>query len=97
MIISQLPYDVIWRYFSWSNQTLAMIVLWAATVYLRGKKRNYFLTLVPAVFMTAVSATYFLIAPECVHLPPVVAWPLGIAVAGAVLTYFLIKGKKKKA
>ena len=30
VIISQLPYDVIWRYFSWANQTLAMIVLWAA-------------------------------------------------------------------
>ncbi len=97
VIISQLPYDVIWRYFSWSNQTLAMIVLWAATVYLREKKRNYFLTLVPAVFMTAVSVTYFLIAPECMHLPPVVAWPVGLVVAGVILAYFLAKAKKKKA
>lgn len=93
VIISQLPYDVIWRYFSWSNQTLAMIVLWAATVYLRGKKQRYFITLVPAVFMTAVSATYFLIAPECLHLPAVFAWPLGLMLTSLVCTYFLRKIK----
>ena len=94
VIISQLPYDVIWRYFSWSNQTLAMIVLWAATVYLYQKKRNYFITLVPAVFMTAVSTTYFLIAPECLHLPAVVAWPLGLVLTGVICAYFLAKMKK---
>ncbi len=29
-----IDYTVIWRYFSWTNQTLAMIVLWAASMYL---------------------------------------------------------------
>ena len=96
VIISQLPYDVIWRYFSWSNQTLAMIVLWAATVYLHLKKRNYFIALVPAVFMTAVSVTYFLIAPECLHLPAAVAWPAGLVLTALVCAYFLAKMKKSK-
>ena len=33
-----INYTVIWRYFSWTNQTLAMIVLWAASMYLeRGR------------------------------------------------------------
>ena len=94
VVISQLPYDVIWRYFSWSNQTLAMLVLWAATVYLYGKKQNYFITLVPAIFMTAVSGTYFLIAPECLHLPAVVAWPAGLVLTALVSSYFLVKMKK---
>ncbi len=91
VIISQLPYDVIWRYFSWSNQTLAMIVLWAATVYLHEKKQRCCITLVPAVFMTAVSSTYFLIAPECLHLPAVIAWPLGLVLTTLICTYFLKK------
>jgi len=95
VIISQLPYDIIWRYFSWSNQTLAMIVLWAATVYLYSKKRNYFITLIPSVFMTAVSVTYFLIAPECLHLPAPVAWPLGILLAALISAYFIIKMKRE--
>ena len=96
IIISQLPYDVIWRYFSWSNQTLAMIVLWAATVYLYGKKQNYFITLVPAVFMTAVSTTYFLIAPECLHLPVTLAYPLGILLTGGISGYFIVKMKNSQ-
>jgi carbon starvation protein CstA len=96
VIISQLPYDIIWRYFSWSNQTLAMIVLWAASVFLYRNKRNFYLTLVPAVFMTAVSATYFLIAPECLHLPAKIAWPLGLVSAVLISAYFITKMKKEK-
>ena len=91
VIISQLPYDVIWRYFSWANQTLAMIVLWAATAYLYGKKQHYMLTLVPAIFMTAVSSTYFLIAPECLHLSKVLAYPLGLVFTGMISGYFIAK------
>jgi len=67
-IICYLDYTVVWRYFSWSNQTLAMIALWAISEYLRGQKRNWIYTAVPAIFMTAVSATYFLAAPECMGL-----------------------------
>ena len=96
IIISQLPYDIIWRYFSWSNQTLAMIVLWTATVYLYSKKQNYFITLVPAIFMTAVSSTYFLIAPECLHLPAYIAWPFGLFLTFVIAAYFIIKMKKGK-
>ena len=50
-----INYTVIWRYFSWTNQTLAMIVLWAASMYLFKEKKNYWITAVPATFMSAVS------------------------------------------
>ncbi len=93
VIISQLPYDVIWRYFSWSNQTLAMMVLWAAAVYLHEKKQHYLLALVPAIFMTAVSSTYFLIAPECLHLPTWLAYPLGLVLTALISAYFIVKMK----
>ena len=45
---------VIWRYFSWTNQTLAMIVLWAASMYLFKEKKNFWITAVPATFMRCV-------------------------------------------
>ena len=63
--IGAIDYTVIWRYFSWTNQTLAMIVLWAASMYLVKEKKNYWITAVPATFMSAVSSTYFILAPEC--------------------------------
>ena len=30
-LLTQVNFDIIWRYFSWSNQTLAMITLWAVS------------------------------------------------------------------
>lgn len=64
-LICYVDYSVVWRYFSWSNQALATIALWAMTVYLKNEKKNFLITLIPAIFMTAVSILYFLIAPEC--------------------------------
>ena len=75
-------FNIIWRYFAWSNQTLATIVLWTVTVYLYkresplpapplgessqpfGGRWAYLVTLIPAVFMTAVCLTYIFVAPE---------------------------------
>ena len=68
VVICQIDYSAVWRYFSWANQTLAMIVLWAASVYLRREKKNCLFTAIPAVFMSAVTSTYFMVAPECMGL-----------------------------
>ena len=80
-IIGHLDYTIIWRYFSWTNQTLAMIVLWTASMYLFQQKKNYWMTAVPATFMSAVSMTYFVFAPECLNLGTAIAYPAGIILA----------------
>jgi carbon starvation protein CstA len=59
-------FNIIWRYFSWSNQTLATIGLWAASAYLAKTAKNYWFTLLPAAFMTVVVTSYFMTANECV-------------------------------
>ena len=51
-------FDMIWRYFAWANQVLAMVTLWAITVYLAKEKKNYIFSLIPAMFMTMVTMTY---------------------------------------
>ncbi|MEG1824769.1 MAG: carbon starvation protein A [Cloacibacillus sp.] len=63
-LLSQMNFSIIWRYFSWSNQTLAMMALWACAVWLAQKKSNFWVAAVPATFMSAVSSTYILVAPE---------------------------------
>lgn len=95
--ISQLDYSVVWRYFSWTNQTLAMIVLWAASMYLFLEKKNYWITVVPATFMSAVSMTYFFCAPECLGafgITTAVAYPVGIILAIVFLALFIRATKK---
>ncbi|GHU08681.1 carbon starvation protein CstA [Spirochaetia bacterium] len=63
---SAANFNIVWRYFSWSNQTLATIGLWAAAAYLAKTNKRYWIALCPATFMTAVVTSYFLSANECV-------------------------------
>ena len=86
--LTQINFSVIWRYFAWSNQTLATVVLWTITVYLVKEKKNYRITLIPALFMTAVISTYILLAPEGFALGKDASYISGIAVTLAALAGF---------
>jgi carbon starvation protein CstA len=92
-LLTRIDFSIIWRYFAWSNQTLAMVVLWTITVYLTLEKKFFWITLVPAVFMTAVTTTYLLLAPEGLSLPMNVSYSVGIGLSIASLVVF-IKYKK---
>ncbi|MDF2889948.1 MAG: carbon starvation protein [Clostridia bacterium] len=97
-VLTKIDFNIVWRYFAWSNQTLAMIVLWAAAMYLALKKQFHWIATVPATFMTAVSITYILVAPEGFKIATSIAYPVGLAVAAGALAVFLIAaGKKSQA
>ena len=63
-VVMLLPYDALWRYFAWCNQVLAVFTLWTATVWLANARRNYYISLIPALFMTCVTVSYIFYAPE---------------------------------
>ena len=87
-IVNDDGFQTVWRYFSWSNQTLAMIALWVATAYLlkEGKFRfGSLLTALPATFMTAVSTTYILTAKEGFQLDTGVSYLVGACAATLLL------------
>ena len=87
-LLTQIDFSIVWRYFAWSNQTLATIVLWAITVYLARQKKLYWITLIPAVFMTAVVTSYLLFSPEGFSLNYSVA-----IVAGVVISFLILEKK----
>lgn len=92
-ILTQLDFNVLWRYFSWSNQTLAMISLWVATSYLLKTHENKLVSLItalPATFMSAVSMTYILMAKEGFKLGVHIAYPVGIIFAISLFTYYAV-------
>lgn len=63
-VVMLIPYEALWRYFAWCNQVLAVFTLWAITVWLARNGKAYVITLIPAMFMTAVTTTYIFFAPE---------------------------------
>ena len=85
--LSQLDFNFIWRYFSWANQSTAMMMLWAAAAYLYYEKKPHWVASLPATFMTAVSMTYILQAPEGFGLPTSISYPVGLGLT--VLVAFL--------
>jgi carbon starvation protein CstA len=88
--LTQINFDVIWRYFAWSNQTLATVVLWTITVYLVKYKKNYWITFIPALFMTAVVSTYLFLAPEGFHLSKEISYSVGIGITILSLILFIV-------
>jgi carbon starvation protein CstA len=89
-LLTRIDFSIIWRYLAWSNQTLAMVVLWTITVYLAQEKKQYWVTLVPAVFMTAVISAYLLFAPEGFSLSMGVSYSIGLLLSIAGLFGFLL-------
>lgn len=94
-ILTQIKFDIIWRYMAWTNQTLAMIVLWAFSVYLKQNGKNYLFTLVPAIFMSIVCLTYIQVAPEGFQLPLVQSAIISIVLTLVFIIIFVQDSFKK--
>ncbi len=98
-IVNDNGFQTVWRYFSWSNQTLAMIALWVSTAYLlkEGKRRfGSLITALPAAFMTAVSVTYILMADEGLRLNRTLSYAVGAASALIMFAVYLLNVIRKK-
>ena len=91
--ISLADYRIVWRYFAWSNQSLAVFTLWAGSVFMAKKfgKAISFILVIPAMFMSAVCSTYILFAPEGLHLSANVAYPIGLAFAIVCFIVFAVR------
>ena len=94
-VLTQLDFNVLWRYFSWSNQTLAMISLWTSAAYLLKENSNKYRSLIaalPATFMSAVSMTYILMAKEGFRLSATISYPIGVLFAIILFAVYLRQG-----
>lgn len=90
-LISRTDFNLIWRYFGWSNQALSSLVLWTAAVWLAQRGKPHWIASLPGTFMTAVSAAFILQAKIGFRLPPGLSNGLGAAAAllglGALIAY----------
>ena len=84
-----VDFDILWRYFAWTNQTLATCFLWTAAVWLHRHGRNAWIAFLPAVFMTVVVTSYILAAPEGFSLPHTPSLIAGFALAICLAIWFL--------
>ena len=90
-------FNTIWQYFGWSNQTLSVFTLWTLTVYLVREKKNFWVTLIPALFMTTVCSTFFFVSKQALGMPLEIGYFLGgvcFVIAVIYFTYWYRKYQK---
>lgn len=97
VVLTQIDFNVLWRYFSWANQSTAVIALFVGAMYLYVAKKNYFISLVPGTFMLVMVITYILNAQIGFNLPMNIAWVGGSIGTAILLALFFVAAKKNRA
>ena len=98
VVLTFVDFDVVWRYFAWTNQALATIVLWCIVVYLHLEKRNYWIALIPAVFMTYICSSFVFVSKQFVGMgvnPMAYVWGglATLALTGGMV-YMMVRNNK---
>lgn len=98
-MLLNINFDVLWRYFAWCNQTLSIFTLWACSVYLARHRKAYIITMLPAMFMTALCVTFICYAPlgayvEGVGLPLYVSYVIGL-ISMAICTCLFFRWQRR--
>ncbi|MBR6655757.1 MAG: carbon starvation protein A [Alistipes sp.] len=99
VVLTFVDFDVVWRYFAWTNQALAAVVLWTIVVYLHREKSNYWVALIPAIFMTYICSSFVFVSNQFVGMGVVpMAYVGGGVVTIAISSYMiysLVKNSKQ--
>ncbi|MBR0527537.1 MAG: carbon starvation protein A [Prevotella sp.] len=90
-------FNIIWQYFGWANQTLAVFTLWTITVYLVQQKKPFWMTLIPALFMTVVCSTFLLISRQAFGLSPAISYTGSVVVLVVAIVCFFTWLRKNNA
>lgn len=96
-IVNKNGFDIIWRYFAWANQILAAVTLWAISVYLRREHKCFYITLIPAIFMTMVTASFIFVASTGnggLGLSPAIAYSISSLITLTFLALFFFRKKE---
>lgn len=96
MLLTQIDFNILWRYFSWANQATAAIALWIATMYLLVKGKNYFVSLIPAIFISYMVFVYILNQKIGFGLNLDTSFIVGLVLTILLTVLFFIRAKNNK-
>jgi len=94
--LTKIDFTLLWRYFSWANQSTAAIALWIGTMYLFIKGKQYIVSLIPAIFMTLMTVVYILNAKIGFNIPLNTSYIVGAVITVILTAVFFMKDVKNK-
>ncbi|WP_414052078.1 carbon starvation CstA family protein [Macrococcus animalis] len=93
-ILTKMDFSMLWRYFSWANQTTAVIALWVGAMYLALSKKNYLVAVLPAVFMTYNVFVYILSQPIGFGMDLTISYYIAIILTALIIIVFVVQYKR---
>ncbi|KGX90636.1 carbon starvation CstA family protein [Pontibacillus marinus] len=87
-MLTKIDFTLLWRYFSWANQSTAVIALWVGATYLFLSRKNYWIAAVPATFMTMATFSYILNADIGFNLPMNVSYIIAALITVGIVAAF---------
>jgi carbon starvation protein CstA len=67
--IAFIDFDIIWRYFAWSNQALSVITLWMIVSWLMRRGNRYtIIALIPALIMTYICSSFIFVSAQFIGM-----------------------------
>ena len=91
-----VDFDVIWRYFAWTNQAMSVVTLWMIVVYLHERGRNIWVAVPAAIFMTFICSAFVFISDQFVGLgATTMAYLLGAVTTLAITAVMWRKVKQR--
>ena len=91
-------FNLLWRYFGFTNQFVAIFALAVASIYLINTNKNYIITLIPGTFYTFIVFTFIInVKGLGLGMPFSIAYPAAGVIA-ALYAFFVVKlGKKNQS
>lgn len=96
IVLTRVDFTLLWRYFSWANQSTAVIALWVAAMYLFIAKKNYWIAIIPGIFMTMATTTYILNAAIGFGLPMNISYILSTIITITIIALFFKAAIKRR-
>ncbi|KOS29153.1 carbon starvation protein CstA [Bacillus anthracis] len=94
--LTKIDFTILWRYFSWANQSTAAIALWIGTMYLFIKGKPYVVSLIPAILITLMTVIYILNAKIGFNIPLNTSYIIGAVITVILTAIFFMKAMKNK-
>lgn len=97
IILTNMDFTLLWRYFNWANQSTAMIALWIGAMYLFIGGRNYWIAVLPAIFMTMTVSTYIINAPIGLNMSMNISLIISVIITVLITLLFFNAAKKRRS
>lgn len=97
IILTTVDFTMLWQYFNWANQSTAVIALWIGAMFLFVARRNYWIAIFPAWFMSVTATTYIMNAPIGLNLPMQTSVIIGVLFTVLLTVLFFRSANRRRA